>query len=265
MIVNGREIAEKVYEEIGKTLKGKRVCFVMFKDSPETRKFVELKCKAAERLKVRADVVERSVPDSKAALDIIANLIEKGYDGIVVQLPLSEGLDRELVLDVLPTELDIDVLGEEAKYKYESGKSYRIPPVAGAVEEIFIRHNVVLENKKVLVLGYGKLVGESVSLMLYRKKIQYDIADLHTPPEEREKLLKEADIIITGIGEPHYLKPEMLKRGVVLIDAGSSEQAGKLVGDADPACAEVASLFTPVPGGVGPLTIAALFRNLLLQ
>lgn len=75
-------------------------------------------------------------------------------------------------------------------------------------------------------------------------------------------MLKEADIVVSGAGSPHFIKPHMLKSGVVLIDAGTSEQAGKLAGDCDPACAEVVSVFTPVPGGVGPVAVAMLFKNL---
>ena len=73
--------------------------------------------------------------------------------------------------------------------------------------------------------------------------------------------LKDADIVVSGAGSPHLIKPEMLKEGVVLIDAGTSESAGKVVGDCDPACAELASVFTPVPGGVGPIAVAMLFKN----
>lgn len=273
MIVNGREIAESIYEEIGDKLSGKRVCFIVFKESPEMRRFVELKCKAAERLGIKADVVEKDISDTKQALEALAEIIEKHYDGVVIQLPLPEGIDTELLFDILPKEIDIDVLGEEAKYRFESGKSERVPPVAGAVREILERNKVALKDKSILLLGYGKLVGEPVGLLLYKQSLTYEIIDAETPQEIRDTLLKDADVIISGIGVPHFIKPEMIKKGAVIIDAGTSEpddakampgkQNVQLVGDADPACAEVASLFTPVPGGVGPLTIAVLFKNLL--
>jgi 5,10-methylene-tetrahydrofolate dehydrogenase/methenyl tetrahydrofolate cyclohydrolase len=121
---------------------------------------------------------------------------------------------------------------------------------------------VALSSKKIVVLGAGRLVGEPVGMWLKRNNVQFDVIIMETEEEEKLRLIKNADILISGIGVPHFIKPEMLKPGVVLVDAGTSEQMGKLAGDIDPSCAEVASVFTPVPGGVGPITVAGLFWNL---
>ena len=135
--------------------------------------------------------------------------------------------------------------------------------IAQAVHEILESCNVSLNGKKIVVAGQGRLVGEPVHLMFNRMKVPHRVIDIKTSKKEKLALLKDADIIISGMGVPHSIKPDMIKKGVVIIDAGTSEQSGKLVGDVDPACGDVASFMTPVPGGVGPLTIVSLLRNLV--
>ena len=110
-----------------------------------------------------------------------------------------------------------------------------------------------------LILGHGRLVGAPAALLMRHNHAHVTVVDKQV--EHLALLTREADIIISGVGQPGILLPEMLKRGVVLIDAGTSEDGGKIVGDADPRCAEIASLFTPVPGGVGPITVSMIFKN----
>ena len=157
----------------------------------------------------------------------------------------------------------LKTLGETAKEAYKNGTSQKIPPVAAAVWEILSFYNVSLADKKVLVIGKGKLVGEPVGEMLSRNGVKYEAIDKDTEEGERLGAIKSADVIISGVGSPHFLKPDMTKEGVVLIDAGTSSDQGRLLGDIDPACAEKAGLVTPVPGGVGPLTTVCLFMNLI--
>jgi methylenetetrahydrofolate dehydrogenase (NADP+)/methenyltetrahydrofolate cyclohydrolase len=190
--------------------------------------------------------------------------IEAHYDGIVVQLPLPADIDADMVLDSIPTEYDIDMLSEDAKVQYQKAATMRTAPVAAAVQEILWHEKVILIGKKIVVLGNGRLVGEPIRMLLDRQELPYATIDIETSAHHRLELLQEADIIFSGIGVPHFIAAEMVKEGVVLIDAGTSEQAGKLVGDIDPACADKASVYTPVPGGVGPLTVACIFRNLYL-
>jgi methylenetetrahydrofolate dehydrogenase (NADP+)/methenyltetrahydrofolate cyclohydrolase len=131
--------------------------------------------------------------------------------------------------------------------------------VAEAISEILVRVNFSAAGKKAVVVGAGRLVGAPAIELL--KDIGAHVSVItHTEGSLDE--LKDADIVVLGAGEPGLVKPEMLKEGVVLIDAGTSESAGKLAGDASPECAEVASVFTPVPGGIGPIAVAMIFKNL---
>lgn len=256
MIIDGRQIAEEILHELeaeAKSTPAKRVCFLSFGTSPATRSFVKIKSKVAERLGVEVAILEKEASSTDEAVAMLKNILKDPYDGIVIQLPLPANVDAQTLFNVLPARLDIDRLKNNADVSQ---------PVAQAVDEVLKRNNVDLAGKNILILGRGKLVGEPVSAMLDRRNVKYTTADKDTPEAEKLGYIKEVDVIITGIGTPHYLKPGMLKAGVVLIDAGTSGSEGVTMGDADPSCAEVASLFTPVPGGVGPITVACLFRNL---
>lgn len=261
MLIDGRAMAGRIIEEL-REIPRKRVCFLALSESPATQSFIWMKMRVAEQIGVDAELVQNSILHTEGALEAVGSVASQGYDGIVVQLPLADGVDVQSVLNSVPTELDIDVLGEGSRALYKAGKTDKVPPVAGAVQRIFEEHSVDLYGKGIVVLGKGKLVGEPAMMLLERLGFPYTALDSDTPKQVLQDELTRADVIISGIGVPHFIKPEMVKEGVVLIDAGTSESAGKVVGDVDPSCAEKASLMTPVPGGVGPLAVAVLFANL---
>jgi methylenetetrahydrofolate dehydrogenase (NADP+)/methenyltetrahydrofolate cyclohydrolase len=263
MIIDGNEIKKELVAEL-KTQGKKRVCFLQFGSDAASTTFVKMKMKLATEIGVEAVHVQKDITQTDEALHILGEIVEQHYDGIVVQLPLPAGIDTELVIDSLPTAYDIDMLSEDAKVQYRNATTMRTAPVAAAVQEILWHHKIMLVGKKIVVVGKGRLVGEPIAMLLDRQELPYTWIDIETPAEVRLQALRDADVIISGSGVPHSITPDMVKDGVVLIDAGTSEQQGKLAGDIDPACADKASLYTPVPGGVGPLTVACLFKNLFL-
>lgn len=224
MIVDGKKMAEEIIAELGDALRGRTLGIVVNEADPASQSFIRIKERVAERLGV---VVVRG------SFDEVAHC-----DGVIVQLPNPGTF-------AIPREKDVD--------------TYPIAPVAAAVAHILAHVGSQTSNVKAVVVGEGVLVGTPVAAMLRQKGYDVRVVSL-----EQGSLadLKDADVVVSGAGSPGLIKPEMLKPGVVLIDAGTSEQAGKLVGDADPACANVASLFTPTPGGVGPIAVAMLFKNL---
>lgn len=266
MIVDGKQVASRLKLKIQEKLKDgkeRKVCFVIFGDDQGSRQFISMKRKFSESLGIGAEVLEyHDNPTFPEVKKIIDNIVSKNFSGIVVQLPLPRGLIVREVLNLIPPESDIDMLSEKSKELYKEGLSKKIPPVARAVLEILKFYNIGLNGKKILVVGKGRLVGEPVGNMLKLKKIEFQNIEKETDKTEKIKLLKEADIIISGAGDSYFIKPEMIRQGVVIIDAGTSEQEGKIVGDADPRCAEKALLITPVPNGVGPVTMASLFMNI---
>jgi len=157
------------------------------------------------------------------------------------------------VLAELPAHKDIDAVGK--------GNQFVLPPVAEAIAEVFRRNNISAQGKQTVVVGAGRLVGKPAKALLEDVGAKVSVV---TETQGSLSELKDADIVVLGAGNPGMVTPDLLKEGVVLIDAGTSEQGGKLSGDADPRCAEVASVFTPVPGGIGPIAVAMIFKNLFV-
>jgi methylenetetrahydrofolate dehydrogenase (NADP+) / methenyltetrahydrofolate cyclohydrolase len=266
MIVNGRALAEDIKTELKQKTQNKnlRLDVILVGDNIVSEKYVARKKKMGEEIGV--EVVVHELLSDIAQVDLEEE-IEKlnnneRVNGIIIQLPLparmsSDGpaqIDEQNILNLVSPEKDIDALGSETRV---------LSPTVGAIKEILERNNIDLKNKKAVVLGKGKLVGRPVAIWLTQEGANVEIIDSKTAEVDSIKLLQNADIIVSGVGKPSLITPDKIKEGVVLIDAATSEQNGSLKGDADPACADKCSLFTPVPGGVGPLTVVMLFKNLL--
>ncbi len=258
MIIDGKKIADEIKGELIKKLKATslklRLDVILVGDNVISEKYVERKKRAGEE--IRVDVVAHELLADITQVDLEEE-IEKlnnneRVNGIIVQLPLPAQIDEQKILSLVLPGKDVDALGKEARV---------LSPIVGAVREILERNNIVLENKKIAVVGNGKLVGQPVSIWLTQEGYEVEVIDIDT--KNSDAILREADIIISGVGKLGLITPDKIKNGVVLIDAGTSESNGRLVGDADPACASKCSIFTPVPGGVGPITVVMLFRNLL--
>lgn len=234
MIIDGRKIAEEILVEIGDALRGKKLGIVMGTSDAATESFIRIKSKVAARLGV--EVVHGEFSE-----------LLKSCDGIIVQLPIA---NSDELLAQLPGKKDVDAIGPSPLVR---------PPVAGAVAEVLTRNGVTVAGAQAVVVGAGRLVGLPSAALL--RELGATVSVITTQHGSLQEL-KSADIVVLGAGNPGFIKPDMLKQGVVLIDAGTSEAGGKLMGDADPACAEVASVFTPVPGGIGPIAVAMIFKNL---
>ena len=261
MIVDGRavttEILAHVFLETEKRQRRPLVRAIVIQPSSATESYLSIKQKRALEAGMDLELVRM---ESDATEEDILHKIElPGADSIIVQLPLPGTMNTERILSSIPLSKDADVLSLEAHRRFEEGEEYTLlPPVVGAVKEILERSAVTLTNKKVYVIGRGRLVGEPIARWLEQ---QGALVTIFTKEDGDLNELKNAEIIVSGAGQGGIIKPEHLMPGVVLIDAGTSESGGSIVGDADPSCADIASVFTPVPGGVGPVAVACLFKN----
>jgi methylenetetrahydrofolate dehydrogenase (NADP+) / methenyltetrahydrofolate cyclohydrolase len=268
MIYNGKkaslQIQEKLKTRITSLTKQPSLAVFSIAEHPSITSFIKIKRTFGEAIGVKIDEYSYEASFGEEALikKIDDASLGETYTGIIVQLPLPATYNTQRVLDTIPVHLDVDILGTRA-WKLFSDTNTSIPPVAGAVAHILQDTNTEIYTKNIVVIGNGILVGKPVSTWFKNKHANVTVVDITTPEDVRSHLYKEADIVVSGIGSPHHLKKEFFKVGVVLIDAGTSEQAGVLAGDCDPSCAEIASVCTPVPGGVGPLTVACLFENLV--
>lgn len=247
MIVDGKAISEKRIEEllVERAQFGElTLSIVVTVGDAVTSSYLRIKNRIAQRLSISVEQVDS---------------LDKAHgDGVILQLPLPPNMDTTTERNKIPLMKDVDVLSDAAFDAFVNG-TFPPPPVPRAMDYILKSFSVLCKDKKVVVIGQGRLVGLPAS-ELFKKKGSHvtvlkrgDDIGAHTI---------DADIIVLGAGEPHLLKPTMIKDGAVILDAGTSEAGGVVVGDADPACAEKASLFTPVPRGVGPLAVVEIFANL---
>lgn len=264
MIVDGREIAGAIYDALASEIAvcGCKPVLSVLTCAPNfaTRKFLKIKRDAAARFGVVVRLEELALETTtEHVLEVLQHAISTSH-GVIIQLPFPEHIDIERVLDALPASHDVDAIGKEARERLLSGDTDVLPPVTGAIAEIVKRHNVVLKDTEAAVVGHGRLVGKPTSAWLSAQGAKVNVIERNA---DLSAALRAADIVVLGAGVPKMVTPEMIKEGVIIFDAGTSEDAGELVGDADPRCAEKAALFTPVPGGIGPITIAVIFKNLV--
>lgn len=264
MVIDGRQIANDIRVNIRAALARTNPDMVLgilsVGGDGVTKQFVGIKKKSADDVGVV--LLERSLPRTASTEEVVEAVTElvSITNGVIVQLPLPETIDRTRVLSALPASHDVDCLGDEARTAFTKGGPL-LPPVVGAMKEILERFSVAIEGKKAVVIGKGILVGAPAAAWLTRQGAVVTALDEH---DDVATHTENADIIVLGAGHPGLLKPDMIRDGVILFDAGTSESGGKIIGDADPACAEKASLVTPVPGGVGPVAVAKIFENLLI-
>ena len=259
VLVDGKKIAsnvaEQVFVEIKENKFSPKMVVITCDPNFETKKYLSLKQSKAEALGIELEIIIlSSESDTKTVIETIKNKSSE-VDGIIVQLPLPKHIDTKIILQAIPKELDVDV------FSYNGDDLNILPPVIGAIDEISNFHQVAWKDKKVVIFGSGRLVGAPAEKYAHEKGSQ--VVVLNKESKDSKEFILNADIVILGVGKPNLLTPEMVKDDVVVFDAGASEDGGLLVGDASPLVAEKAKLFTPVPGGIGPITIAVLFRNLV--
>jgi len=267
--IAGKKIRDNILEDLAKkfslytmkTGKKPKLSVVVVGENKVIDQFVKLKKKIAEKIGVK--FLEIRFKENTTTEFLIENMVEiaKNSDGLIVQLPLPKNIDEDKILNAIPTELDVDLLNQRSIDLFRKNRNFDIlPPVAGAVYEILkkIKYNPVGKNN--ILIGFGKLVGQPVGDLLVKMGAKYKVVKRNT--ENKDILYKQADLIISGAGDPGIIKPDMISDGVVLIDAGTSSANSKIVGDINLACVDKARAFAKTPGGVGPIAVIMIFKNL---
>jgi len=256
MKIDGRQLADGIKNKLIKASANCRLklAIVLVGDDRASRQFVARKEKIAKDLGVESVVWEfpADIKEDDLVEQIMVLNNDQTVSGIIVQLPLPENISTENILSLIEPTKDVDALSPSTKVS---------SPVVLAVEEIFQSVNYDLTNKKIAVIGQGRLVGRPISVWLAGQGQEVVVIDENI--KNPESITKSMDVIISGVGRPGIIKSDMIKDGTFLIDIGTSEQKGSIVGDIDPTCFAKASFYTPVPGGVGPLVVMMVFKNLL--
>ena len=282
MIIDGKKISAEIQEGQKKrvALLGRKITLgvVWVGENPVSGIYVRMKKAFGEEVGIQVNIYNISADISTEDLVKQVKEISEKESGIIIQLPLPEKVDSKLVLSNIPEDKDVDLLSEKVYSNFEKGLTKIFPPVVGAIKEILERAGITedkISGLDVVSIGRGKLVGKPAASWF--KTLGANVILLGRDTKDVGEFTKTADIIISGAGVPGIIKPEMLPEksetkfglttngqgGVVLIDASTSDVGGKLVGDVDPACAEKCSVFSPLPRGVGPITVAMLFKYLV--
>ena len=183
--------------------------------------------------------------------------------GFIVQLPLPKSVDTEKILLAIDPKKAADGLNPVNLGNLVLSVNKIIPCTPRAILALLNEYKIKLSGSKVLIIGRGTTVGRPLSILLSQKPIDATITLAHSATTNLTDLIKEADVVIAAIGIAHFIKPNMIKPGATVVDVGITRVDNKLLGDVDPAVAQVAAFFTPTPGGVGPMTRAMLLSNLL--
>lgn len=278
-IIDGRklrgEILAKIKKEVTELPFRPVFCDVLVGDDPASAQYVRMKARTAEMVGIHfhnatfpALVTTEELVKEIKLLNQVPNMC-----GIIVQLPLPVHLDRQAILDAIDPRLDVDCLGSVATdkfYNHYNSQTDLVYPTAMACMALLDSIDLNLKGKIIVVLGQGNLVGKPVSALLRYRDLTY--LPITSKTENKEYLLKQADVIISGIGKGKYITGDMIKFGAILIDAGTSEEGNgpadpetTIVGDVDlESVKSVAGFVSPVPGGVGPVTVAMLLQNVLM-
>lgn len=258
-VLNGRELADFIKERQAHEVRALRqawdtapkLAIVLTVDNPVIEVYIKLKKRYGEDMLIDVDIHRVQQTEAPALIEQLNN--DDSVHGIIIQLPLQDPSQTEELVNMVAPEKDVDALGANAAFD---------PATPMAIMWLLAGYNVDLNGKKVLLIGRGKLVGAPLEKMLLASGIDVSVADRETADLAAEA--EEADVIITATGSPAILYAEMIKQGAVVVDAGVASEDGKTVGDVAADVYERDDLtLTPVKGGVGPLTVCALFENVI--
>jgi methylenetetrahydrofolate dehydrogenase (NADP+)/methenyltetrahydrofolate cyclohydrolase len=266
-LMRGADLAARIRADVAHEaaeLGGACLATLLVGDDPASHVYVTKKHEAAEAAGIESR--DHRLPASTPEEDVLALVDElnedDGVDGILVQLPLPPGMDEARVTEsVLPVK-DVDGFHPVNQGHLLLDRPLHVPATAAGCMELLREHGVPLEGREAVVVGRSQIVGKPMSLLLLAANATVTIC--HSRTTDLAAQTRRADILVAAVGRPGLITPAMVKPGAAVVDVGITRAEHGLVGDVDPQVVEVAGWMTPVPGGVGPMTIAMLLRSTLL-
>jgi methylenetetrahydrofolate dehydrogenase (NADP+)/methenyltetrahydrofolate cyclohydrolase len=270
--IDGRKIAEQIYQDLSLKIERLKTVYnsipnlalISATDDPGIKFYQNMQVKTANKLNVN---VESHLLSATTTQDELLSLINKlnhqpNVHGIFIHFPLPRGIDEKKIAAAISPQKDLDGIHPLNQGKLFAGQEGVRPCTPSAVIELLLHSNVELTGKHAVVIGRSNVVGKPLALALLEKNCTVTVC--HSKTVNLSELTKQADILVAALGKPGFVKSEHVKSGAVIIDVGTNELDGKMVGDVDYLEVEpLASLITPVPGGVGPVTTALCFKNLI--
>ena len=269
VIMDGKALAEKVKSNLvanlSKLNKQPGLGTILVGDDPGSLAYVEGKHRDCAQIGIKS--IKVNLPATANTGEVIKAVKDLNQNtectGFIVQLPLPSGVNSEEVLSAMDPNKDADGLHPVNLGKLVLGAKSLVPCTPKAILALLNEYKIKLSGSKVLIIGRGATVGRPLSILLSQKPINATVTLAHSATTNLLELIKEADIVVAALGSAHFIKPEMVKPGAVLIDVGITRGVTGLLGDIDPTVIKVASYFAPMPGGVGPMTRAMLLSNVI--
>jgi len=268
-ILDGKKLSEKILDNLAEKIKKERLklklAVVLVGKSPVSEIFIREKKRACQRIGIGFQLFKFSAEITPEELKKEIKKIVRRNDikGAIIQLPLPKKFQSQEFLNIIPSTKDIDVLSEKNIGRFYKGSLHILPPTVAGVKAILEKYKIKIKGKNVVIVGGGELVGKPLAVWFIQKKATVTVVNEFT--KDISFFAGKADILISGAGAPNLIKGSMIKKGVVIIDAGVSYKKGKLSGDVDfKSVNRKAGYIAPVPGGVGPMTVACLLENLVI-
>ncbi len=274
-ILDGKQLAETVAEELRERVSDLRaagihprlaILLVGESDMP-TEKYVAAKQRAADKVGVAVELIRFTIDEPIALAERITARIEElnsdpDTHGIILQLPMPVPMNEQDLIDAIAPEKDVDGLTTTNQAALEVGRELFVPATPQGILRLLAAYKIPIANTKIAMIGQGRLVGKPLSAMLRSRDAILTTADSKTP--DLLPIVKDARVIISAVGQPGIITDAMVRSDSILIDVGLSDIDGTLTGDIEPEVKALAGQATPVPGGVGPMTVISLLANVVL-
>lgn len=268
-ILDGRKAADEIKADLSKKIREEGLKLglgtILVGDDPGSRAYVEGKHRDCGEVGIDSIRIDLSANAKESeVLDAVSRLNhDSKCTGFIVQLPLPNAINAERILEAVNPEKDADGLHPLNLGRLVLNQKTILPCTPNAIVELVERNAISWAGKDVVVIGRGTTVGRPLGLLLTQKRINATVTLTHTGTKNLAEITKRADIIIAAIGKSHFLNKDMVSSKAVVIDVGLTRVNGKLLGDVNPTVHEIVAAFSPVPGGVGPMTRALLLRNVV--
>ena len=257
------EISLKIFQEVKSNNKTPHMTAITVGDNPASLLYVSRKKEKAEELGVEFNWIKLEKNTSQEKLKELVETESKNTDGLIIQLPLPDHLSSEDVINCIPPHVDVDGLTSYNLGSLFSNEYKLIPATSLAVLELLNFYQIKTEDKAIVIAGRSRLVSSPLAKILSSKSYNANVTVIHSKTSNQKQFITQADIFISAVGSAKLYDSSYFKQGATIIDIGISSVDGKTYGDIDTQnISEVASYRSPFPGGVGPITVSALFFNL---
>ena len=257
------EISLKIFQEVKSNNKSPHMTAITVGDNPASLLYVSRKKEKAEELGVEFNWIKLDKNTSQEKLKELVETESKNTDGLIIQLPLPDHLSSEDVINCIPPDVDVDGLTSYNLGSLFSNEYKLIPATSLAVLELLNFYQIKTEDKAIVIAGRSRLVSSPLAKILSSKSYNANVTVIHSKTSNQKQFITQADIFISAVGSAKLYDSSYFKQGATIIDIGISSVDGKTYGDIDTQnISEVASHRSPFPGGVGPITVSALFFNL---